>query len=614
MTSQRHIIKRQILDLQISSDLKAFELQNEISALYRSKIVFLIESYCDRLSESDQIYRIDNLELDIGTIAIENLQSDFVEKVANALAEKLSEELATLPLKISTPIAQNTDISGNHPQKDTHNGSPKPIHLADANLELFRNFIQTGFLPWWSDPLSKQALEDCCEQLLLTSPDALKSLLSAQLKQAKTLQRLIYQFSDRILLDMVILLAPPCSQWVRHYVQDILALVPQVESWRGIAPRQFRLTLWQGIFSQLLLSPALSPRSETVIQGSLHHLVTSFQVNVRSLFQQLLTAVEHLRAEGIPLDSDLPNILRDYPAAGDLKTTVNDSITSDRFWAKTQTLISLLNELTNLNDEQRLPSSLQSKINALLRQLTLRLRDTSADTLPILSANALLAEIEALVKELENPEVPPVYNRFTRSIKAIAQSIKSQPCPPEPTVSTDRLHHSTDPFSDSEEIYIQNAGLVLLWPFLNRFLTGINLVQASHFVDLQGAKRAVLLLQYLTDASSIIPEHLLPLNKLLCGLNLSDPIEANLDITEQEQTECNHLLLAVIENWSVLKSTTRQGFRQAFLQRAGILKMHNGHWRLQVEQETYDVLLDQLPWSIQVVKLPWMDELLYVDW
>ncbi len=620
MTSQRHVIKKQILDLHISSELKAFELQNEISALYRRKIVPLIESYCDRLSEPDRIYRIDLLELDIGTIAIENLPSDFVEKVANALAEKLSEELASLPGKKSTPIAQNTEISSNHLEKDTYNVSPKPINLAEANLELFRNFIQTGLLPWWSEPLSKQALEDCCQQLLLTSPEVLKALLTDQLKQAKILQRLIYQFSDPILIDIVILLAPAWSQWVRPYIQDLQTLVPQIESWRGIAPGHFRLTFWQGIFSQLLLSSTPSPSSDAAIQSSLHHLATSFQTDVRSLFPQIRQAIKQLRAEGVRFDSQLPKFLATHSERG-IRKTVNKSLSSDRLRGEVETLSRFLNELINLDDQSssnlRLRGEVETlnpKINLLLRQLTMQLRDPSADRSLILSTNALLIEIEALVAQLERYEVPTIYDQLSNSINAITKSLKSQPRSPEPTICPELFNYSNDPFSDSEEIYIQNAGLVLLWPFLNRFFAGLNLLQDSHFIDLQTAKRAVLLLQYLADASSEIPEHLLPLNKLLCGLDLSESIETNLDITEQEQRECDNLLLAVIQNWSALKSTSTKGFQQAFIQRASILKIHNGNWLLQVEQETYDILLDQLPWSISVVKLPWMDELLYVDW
>ena len=243
------------------------------------------------------------------------------------------------------------------------------------------------------------------------------------------------------------------------------------------------------------------------------------------------------------------------------------------------------------------------------------------------SATTLLTEIDSLATELAREETPPAYRPVIDQIQAIVQSIKLQTRSPKPPISSAvasalpaasappaPFKHPVDPFSQSEEIYIQNAGLILFWPFLNRFFETLNLVQANQFIQPQANQRAVLLLQYLVDASTHIPEHLLPLNKLLCGLDLLAPIEAILEITELEQTECDNLLLAVIRHWSALKSTSPDGFRQAFLQRAGMLRRFNDKWLLQVERKTYDVLLDQLPWSVRVVKLPWTPEMLSVEW
>ena len=142
----------------------------------------------------------------------------------------------------------------------------------------------------------------------------------------------------------------------------------------------------------------------------------------------------------------------------------------------------------------------------------------------------------------------------------------------------DRLTNTIAPFSDSEEIYIYNSGLVLLWPFVPRFFESLKLIQRGQFVNSESAERAVLILQYLVDATTEIPEHLLPLNKILCGIDLLEPVAANLEITEPQRDECEHLLSAVIDNWSILKNTSIEGFRWAFLQREGILKVRDGSW------------------------------------
>ena len=37
-------------------------------------------------------------------------------------------------------------------------------------------------------------------------------------------------------------------------------------------------------------------------------------------------------------------------------------------------------------------------------------------------------------------------------------------------------------------------------------------------------------------------------------------------------------------------------------------------WTLQVETRAVDVLLDQLPWGLSMIRTPWMHAMLNVDW
>lgn len=78
------------------------------------------------------------------------------------------------------------------------------------------------------------------------------------------------------------------------------------------------------------------------------------------------------------------------------------------------------------------------------------------------------------------------------------------------------------------------------------------------------------------------------------------------------------LLDAVIAHWTALGKTSRAGLRQTFLQREGRLASEYGeggkHWRLVLKTGPFDMLLDRLPWSFGTIKLPWMQEVLYVDW
>ena len=37
-------------------------------------------------------------------------------------------------------------------------------------------------------------------------------------------------------------------------------------------------------------------------------------------------------------------------------------------------------------------------------------------------------------------------------------------------------------------------------------------------------------------------------------------------------------------------------------------------WRLVVEPRPFDMLLDRIPWGYGTLKLPWMAQVLHVDW
>ena len=163
-------------------------------------------------------------------------------------------------------------------------------------------------------------------------------------------------------------------------------------------------------------------------------------------------------------------------------------------------------------------------------------------------------------------------------------------------------------------IYVQNAGLVLLWPFIQRFFQNLGLVEGRAFVSTEAHGRAVLFLQYLADPDPETAEHLLPLCKLLCGYPDDRPITLELLPSEEEIAACEGLLATVPSHHPAMKNMRVEGFRTAWLQREGALKPRGDHHLLHVEKQAYDILLEQLPWSIRVIRLPWMHTAILTEW
>jgi hypothetical protein len=163
-------------------------------------------------------------------------------------------------------------------------------------------------------------------------------------------------------------------------------------------------------------------------------------------------------------------------------------------------------------------------------------------------------------------------------------------------------------------IFVRNAGQVLLGPFLPRLFAMTGLLEDNRFRDEDARHRAIHLLQYLVDASLQPPEHLLALNKLLCGLEPDAPVPRTIELTQSEKDAADGLLQAIIAHWTALGNTSVQGLRESFLQREGRLSPSNGNWHLLVQPRAFDMLLDRLPWSFKVTRHAWMDSALYVEW
>ena len=165
-----------------------------------------------------------------------------------------------------------------------------------------------------------------------------------------------------------------------------------------------------------------------------------------------------------------------------------------------------------------------------------------------------------------------------------------------------------------EAVYIHNAGLVILAPFLPRYFDMLEMTADGAFVAEEAAARGAHLLQYLVTGQTETPEQLMVFNKILCGLALETPLPLSIDLTEKELDISGQLLNSALANWEKMSGSTVDNLRATFLIREGRLLEHEDSWELKVESKTFDVLMEYLPWSTALVKLPWMSKRIEVEW
>lgn len=181
--------------------------------------------------------------------------------------------------------------------------------------------------------------------------------------------------------------------------------------------------------------------------------------------------------------------------------------------------------------------------------------------------------------------------------------------------STGFLDSSNETRELPTSIYIENSGLIILHPFLIPLFEELKLCTNEAWTSKRNQQKAVLLTQFLISGKTVFNENDLVLNKIVCGLEIDAVLDLNIQLTKNDLNEANGLLEAVIKYWKTLKNTSIDGLRETFLQRNGkLLFKKEGTIELRVEQKGVDVLMDQLPWGIGMVKTPWMKSFIECHW
>ncbi len=214
----------------------------------------------------------------------------------------------------------------------------------------------------------------------------------------------------------------------------------------------------------------------------------------------------------------------------------------------------------------------------------------------------------ALIKEIEEK-----YSVVTGDIKSI-----------EAAEVGERIDQRVESESEEKEIqeneitpegvFVQHAGLILVHPFLTELFRRLNFIDGGKFTSKAAQQSAMHLLHYIAAGNTAPEEYQLTISKVLCEWPLAMPCEKDITINAESMSEADNMLQALIEKWDVLKNSSADGVREGFLQRSGKLFRRNDKNYLQVEDASLDVLLDKLPWNISMVKLPWMKEILWVEW
>ncbi len=554
MQENNHLIGRQVLDLRIGAEQDAFRVQNDISFALRHRILPRLETVFDRMAVAGRVVRIDRIEIDLGTLDPERLEVELEEKLLRSIE-------AALETHIQARQGAPQDVSS----------GLREIAPDQSVLETWAYFLENGILPWWQQFTDHPAWEAAIIAALTRAPQAAKPMAQRLARESRMRQRLVDQFSQPVLEALLLSQQGTAGPGILSLREILAGLYRHFFSGK-ISPQAGQDFFWSVALS--LLAP---PRGEADgIKALIEAWVMALSVATGKSLAETLNACRDALAQagGLAQEKQGTAIMRLLDDAGD---------DPDKL-------------LTHAARENTRPDRHSNEIDPS------RLDAPAPEAGHLPDSPAKDATVQS--KTGKNTVSPDEHMRGDQPLFSLEKR-------PEKEVP---LEDAPAPSKAPDAMYLRNAGLVILHPFLRPFLENVGLVQGNAFVDAAAQVRAVHLLEYLVRGETDVPEYELALNKILCGLPLSQPVGRDMVLSAQEQEESEKLLRVTIEHWQALKNTSPDGLRFNYLLRAGKLSRKDDCWLLQVEHQTHDLLLNRLPWGLGMIRLSWMERLLLVEW
>lgn len=569
--SNKHIINKVFLEINTNSKEKGYYLKDNIDAFLQKEIFSLLENYFNELDKKNPSHSIqlDKLNLDIAIN--QNLDfEDFKEQILKKITKQVEEIFEK----------EDANIEGY-----------KLIKPQEKEIESFFYFLETGTNAWWTtlNPDFKIVDDTTFGEILNDETFPFKWANAVQKPIVRT--RFIKQFSDGQIVTIIkkgILLkknsADNNAKIIR--IETIKKHIETSIAKNQLIPNQ-RFLMWEIVVLSLLETKS------AIVKQKLSKLICSvFEFHKKNSFlehkelflkeienqienQNELELLANLDAIVLIIEKKLDKVILKE------KETGIETITKPQAAIKTETEIEpetkIESEKIQENNEKSTPDP--DFILLKNKEETVHSDDKNIESL---SNNS---------KEKTPDNNEEVINKKELSLEKEQDIIST----------------------DISELYLDNAGLVLIHPFLKSLFDNCKLLNKDNTIN--NPEVATHLLHYIATGKEQDYENAMSFEKFLCNIPIAQPIERNIVLSEEMKKEGAAMLQAVLSNWDIMKTSSAELLQNEFLQRPGKLSINGDESPVVIiERKTQDILLDKLSWNLSIIKLAWKKRIIYVNW
>lgn len=563
--SNKHIVNKVFLEINTNSKEKGYYLKDNIDAFLQKEIFPLLENYFNKLESKKPSFSIQLEKLNIDIAINPNLDfEDFKQQILKKITKQVEDVFER----------EDKNIEGY-----------KLTNAQEKEIESFFYFLETGTNAWWTTlNYDFKIVDDTAfDEVLNDKTFPFKWANAVQKPIVRT--RFIKQFSDEQIVTIIkkgIVLKKNSADSSAKIIR-IEAIKKYIET--RIAKNQFipnqRFLTWEIVVLSLL------GKSDAIVKQKISRLICGvFEFHKKNSF------LKHRELFLNEIENQIVN----------------------------------QNELELLVNLDAVVLVIEKKIDSVI----LKEKETGIETFPESQASIKTeTEIERgkiqenNEKTVSHPDLILSKNKDTavhsntKNIESLSNNSKEKT----PNNNEETIDKQNTYFEKEEsvldvaisDLYVENAGLVLIHPFLKSLFENCSLLNKDNSIN--NPEAAAHLLHYIATGREQDYENTMAFEKFLCNIPIAKPIERNIVLTEEMKKEGAEMLQAVLSNWEIMKTSSAALLQNEFLQRPGKLSINGDESPvIIIERKTQDILLDKLSWNLSIIKLAWKKRIIYVNW
>jgi hypothetical protein len=582
---QQHVIGKLLLEVQLPSRNDAFALQGALSAHCNAELGPMLAALLDSWTPPDTLLQIDKLEIDLGACSMATLQQELPALVIGFL-RKHYQGIATQP-SLEAGMQRRP--------------------LMQGYFESWLHFLEHGVLPPAAVKWQQEDWEAGILSALATETYALQQCRTLLENQPAAVRRLVLQFSRSFV-----------HNWIAAYSADAQRQLLEITTaWETFVYHpQLSATILELSASQHATLPV--PERTMYTDRITEWLITALIVPGRTITpgQLLEQLIRLMNSTGERIQESVVSWLYILHGSPAVLLTMSAQLRAAAATVTAQhaaAITVLQRKIKTAGDHHQARAQRRRR-----ERHDTPGKEEGKQQQPLSSATPADSDDAGAAGGREDKDLAQSSSDATPVNKELPANI---PDGEEQAISAENAGKAADDAvatadtpAEGTVYYINNAGLILLHPYLSFFFDALALREGKQFKNEAAAHRAVQLLGYLAYGEENIPEYDLVLPKLLCGILPATPVRRFIPLSDVEKTEANELLSSVISHWNALGNTSPDGLRGNFLMREGKLEWKEDEWQLYVTQQSFDMLLNRLPWGFSVVGLSWMPWLIKTVW